>query len=1039
MHPSSEQISRSRQDLEKSIELSLSHNVLPQVRSHHGSAANIYQDQTDDFRRSMACIQDGLEHMRIGGANLSYTTDIDFHRPQPENNGTDSSDNTCQHRWTPTNGYHDKGIGVMTSLLGCMKPILSFMTKTGVIEIKDPKDYAWEIPFECITGLEWLGSGAQGAVFSGKLNNEIVAVKKVKELKETDIKHLRKLDHQNIIKFKGVCTQPPVFCIIMEFCPYGPLQNILKDQRNKKVMLPSRLVSWSKQIAHGMQYLHSHKIIHRDLKSPNILIGHQEIVKISDFGTSKEWNEKSTKMSFAGTVAWMAPEVIRNEPCSEKVDIWSYGVVLWEMLTCEIPYKDVDSSAIIWGVGNNSLKLPIPSSCPEGFKLLVNLCWHTKPRNRPSFGQILTHLEIAGPELLRKTDNGYFEAQQSWNEEVRMHFKEISQNGTSIHKYEQDLIRRRTAEWQHAQDIRLVYEDKLEKTNRLYLELSECMTQLQEKEKEIAMREKQLPGYKPSRRLGSTLRKIQNYRRRLNPPINIPGNAQKQQQSSSPDPETTPESPLKATLYAQVINLNKTKSYCVATQKPKKSRHRRVGSGGFAAAPKYSPSRDRRYQSEPENRKNVKLVDTETQTDVMDISEMDISPNASCAMHDISMTLAMESGLPSYEVLYLTDRIKQRQSAQPQTAMLCSQQPLHHQNDQPQQTDATAAALTPTSLNGNSMTPLDVTFQDACSSPDQLLDDVINSNERLDLPDYCSSNEHLDRLGEKVIKFINENRLSIQTATSISNQGELATTRLQPSDNGNENTNDGNGTSSRDAALERMTPRTSSVRRKHQHTLDKPLAVEEQACNNANGESNEDIFDDSWSDEEGEDTDYNYGLRRRSIGRLPIGRGMRARRGYKIPIIPKIPIHKRNVTVVSDEENTSEYSHSPSSQHSTLESNPDEVLKQMKANKKAINAATATTDSEEDVSSSSSSDDADDLETQHERRPTTTTATAAAATQRQRREQRQQQAQQKYATTTRAINIPVAESCNVGPSNVPKRSDVISIPTYEADGAVDMV
>lgn len=170
---------------------------------------------------------------------------------------------------------------------------------------------------------------------------------------------------------------------------------------------------------------------------------------------------------------------------------------------------------------------------------------------------------------------------------------------------------------------------------------------------------------------------------------------------------------------------------------------------------------------------------------------------------------------------------------------------------------------------------------------------------------------------------------------------------------------------------------------------------------------------------------------------------MRARRGYKIPIIPKIPIHKRNVTVVSDEENTSEYSHSPSSQHSTLESNPDEVLKQMKANKKAVNAATATTDTEEDVSSSSSSEDADDLETQHERRPTTTTTSAATtATQRQRREQRQQQAQhmqQTYATTTRAINIPVAESSNVGLSNLPRRSDVISIPTYEADGAVDMV
>jgi len=70
-------------------------------------------------------------------------------------------------------------------------------------------------------------------------------------------------------------------------------------------------------------------------------------------------------MSFAGTVAWMAPEIIRNEPCSEKVDVWSFGVVLWELLICETPYKNIDSSAILWGVGNNSLHLPLPSSCPE--------------------------------------------------------------------------------------------------------------------------------------------------------------------------------------------------------------------------------------------------------------------------------------------------------------------------------------------------------------------------------------------------------------------------------------------------------------------------------------------------------------------------------------------------------------------------------------------------------------------------------------------------------------------------------------------------
>ncbi|KAJ6642699.1 Mitogen-activated protein kinase kinase kinase 12 [Pseudolycoriella hygida] len=198
----------------------------------------------------------------------------------------------------------------------------------------------WEIPFESITDLKRIGSGAQGTVFSGKLKDEIVAVKKAKDLKETDIKYLRKLNHENIIKFKGVCTQTHELGIIMEYCPHGSLDFILRDE---EFLRPARLVAWAKQIALGMQYLHDHKIVHRDLKSPNVLIGANKTVKIIDFGMSCEWNEISTKKSFAGTIAWMAPETIRSGPWSEKVDIWSYGVVLWEMLSCKIPYEGLNS------------------------------------------------------------------------------------------------------------------------------------------------------------------------------------------------------------------------------------------------------------------------------------------------------------------------------------------------------------------------------------------------------------------------------------------------------------------------------------------------------------------------------------------------------------------------------------------------------------------------------------------------------------------------------------------------------------------------
>uniref|UniRef100_A0A8C6UJF2 Mitogen-activated protein kinase kinase kinase 12 n=1 Tax=Neogobius melanostomus TaxID=47308 RepID=A0A8C6UJF2_9GOBI len=379
--------------------------------------------------------------------------------------------------------------GFLEGLFGCLKPVWTMIGKAYSTEHKHSQEESWEIPFEEISDLQWVGSGAQGAVFLGKFHGEEVAVKKVRDIKETEIKHLRKLKHPNIITFKGVCTQAPCYCILMEYCAQGQLYEVLRLGRK---ITPSLMVDWAMGIAGGMNYLHLHKIIHRDLKSPNMLITHDDLVKISDFGTSKELSDKSTKMSFAGTVAWMAPEVIRNEPVSEKVDIWSFGVVLWEMLTGEIPYKDVDSSAIIWGVGNNSLQLPIPESCPDGFKILLRQCWNCKPRNRPSFRQILLHLDIASADVLSTPQETYFKSQAEWREEVKQHFEKIKSEGTCLHRLDEELINRRREELRHALDIREHYERKLERANNLYMELSAVMLQLELKEKELQRREQSL-------------------------------------------------------------------------------------------------------------------------------------------------------------------------------------------------------------------------------------------------------------------------------------------------------------------------------------------------------------------------------------------------------------------------------------------------------------------------------------------------------------------------------------------------------------------
>lgn len=377
---------------------------------------------------------------------------------------------------------------LLAGILGCLQPVLGAVlggrksSCTTTIS-EDPNSANWHVPFESISDLHWLGSGAQGAVFRGVHNGEMVAVKKVKDIKETDIKHLRQLQHLNVVQFRGVCTQPPCFCIIMEYCPYGSLHDHLARGAE---MVPHRLVDWVRQIATGMEFLHRHRIVHRDLKSPNILIGDNENLKISDFGTSRQCKNTSTRMSFAGTVAWMAPEIIRNEPCSEKVDVWSFGVVLWELLTCEVPYGGIDSSAIIWGVGSNALQLPVPAGCPDGFKLLIRQCWNAKPRNRPTFRHILMHLDIAAIELLSIPHDVYFSRQTAWKRQVRIRMQCIRRDRVNVRHGEDELIRKRREELRHAQDIREHYERKLERANNLYLELSACLLQLERQQRDVA-------------------------------------------------------------------------------------------------------------------------------------------------------------------------------------------------------------------------------------------------------------------------------------------------------------------------------------------------------------------------------------------------------------------------------------------------------------------------------------------------------------------------------------------------------------------------
>ena len=150
---------------------------------------------------------------------------------------------------------------------GCIRPILNLLSSKngadGHGELGDGEDIA----FEDLSDLQWLGSGAQGCVFKGYLNKQEVAIKKVKSKEDANLRGLRRLNHENLVRIKGFSSNgDDFFCIIMEFCPYGTLYNYLKS--SAMTLKPNKMMNYAKQISQGMSYLHANKIIHRDLKSP---------------------------------------------------------------------------------------------------------------------------------------------------------------------------------------------------------------------------------------------------------------------------------------------------------------------------------------------------------------------------------------------------------------------------------------------------------------------------------------------------------------------------------------------------------------------------------------------------------------------------------------------------------------------------------------------------------------------------------------------------------------------------------------------------
>ncbi|CAI5645650.1 tyrosine-protein kinase Fes/Fps isoform X3 [Oreochromis niloticus] len=286
------------------------------------------------------------------------------------------------------------------------------ITKKCEVVLKKPvvKD-KWVLEHDDIILGPLIGRGNFGEVYSGRLrtDNTPVAVKSCKEnlapehkskfLMEARI--LKQYDHPNIVKLIGVCTQKQPIYIIMELIQGGDFLSFLRTEGHS--LTPKMLVKMTENVASGMEYLESKKCIHRDLAARNCLVAEGNVVKISDFGMSRQ--EDDGVYSAEGglrqiPVKWTAPEALNYGRYTTESDVWSFGILLWETFSMGMtPYTSMTNQQTREEV-EKGYRMPAPHGCPIEISRIMNSCWQYDPRNRPSFKKLRIDLNAIYSKII---------------------------------------------------------------------------------------------------------------------------------------------------------------------------------------------------------------------------------------------------------------------------------------------------------------------------------------------------------------------------------------------------------------------------------------------------------------------------------------------------------------------------------------------------------------------------------------------------------------------------------------------------------------
>ncbi|GAB2272082.1 hypothetical protein Dimus_006901 [Dionaea muscipula] len=256
-----------------------------------------------------------------------------------------------------------------------------------------------------------IGEGAHGKVYEGRYCGSIVAIKvlhsgSTPEERATlkgrfirEVNMMSRVKHDNLVKFIGAC-EDPLMVIVTELLPGMSLKKCLMSIRPRQLELQVAL-AYALDIARAMDCLHANGIIHRDLKPDNLLLtANQKSVKLADFGLAREESVTEMMTAETGTYRWMAPELYstvtlrqgEKKHYNNKVDVYSFGIVLWELLTNRLPFEGMSNLQAAYAAAFKQERPKIPDDISPDLAFIVQSCWMEDPNLRPSFGQIIRML-----------------------------------------------------------------------------------------------------------------------------------------------------------------------------------------------------------------------------------------------------------------------------------------------------------------------------------------------------------------------------------------------------------------------------------------------------------------------------------------------------------------------------------------------------------------------------------------------------------------------------------------------------------------------